>query len=257
MASSTRCGLDRARSADADAGRTVEAPHGKRVDVSLKPSLLPIYLLSFIYLSKGVSLFVITADQIGSRRSADLVPEALAVVVPLCDNNDRAFERTAGDEIQGVFAEPSAVLTVIVALLRHGHWRVGIGIGPVQKPLPVSARAGRGPAFIGARHAVEAATTSTPLAVRPGPGPEHPEPPEPIQRSERRTHAVLAEHALVLLARIIERRSPEGWEVCDLLDQGHTSAISQRVRRADWADQGRARELAEHHLSVADGRPLQ
>ena len=45
-------------------------------------------------------MFVITADQIGSRRSADLVPALLAGVATIRARAD--FERTVGDEVQGV-----------------------------------------------------------------------------------------------------------------------------------------------------------
>jgi hypothetical protein len=64
------------------------------------------------------------------RRLADGVPTVLP------------FERTAGDEFQGVLADPAVVVDVVLRLVREGGWSLGIGAGPVQTPLPDSTRAG-------------------------------------------------------------------------------------------------------------------
>ena len=106
---------------------------------------------------KGATTFVITADQRGSRRGPDLVPATLTRLQSVRPKPLRAFDRTAGDEIQGVAQEPLTVVDVVVTLMRSDDWRLGIGIGPVNRPLPRQARAGRGPAFIAARHAVRSA----------------------------------------------------------------------------------------------------
>src|SRR5690606_39564507 len=42
-------------------------------------------------------------------------------------------------------------------LLRRERWSIGVGVGPVETPLPEQTRAGRGPAFEHARIAVERA----------------------------------------------------------------------------------------------------
>src|SRR4051812_16375621 len=100
--------------------------------------------------------YVLTIDQRHSRRSPDRVAGALAAlaeaVTPL-----RAFERTAGDEFQGVLADPADVVDVVLRLVRAGDWSIGLGVGPVEEPLPRSTREGRGAAFILARAAVDAA----------------------------------------------------------------------------------------------------
>src|SRR3954468_22407871 len=100
--------------------------------------------------------YVLTVDQRASRRGPDRVADVLRrlngsvpTVLP--------FERTAGDEFQGVLAEPDVVVAVALQLVRLGGWSMGIGAGPVQSPLPQSTRAGTGPAFLSARRAVEAA----------------------------------------------------------------------------------------------------
>src|SRR3954447_18498793 len=102
-------------------------------------------------------MFVITADQKDSRSAPDQVPAVLQVLNrhPLV----RPFERTAGDEVQGLLDDPAAVVAAVVALVRAG-WGVGIGAGTVEDPVPPSARAGRGEAYVAARRAVEAAKSA-------------------------------------------------------------------------------------------------
>jgi hypothetical protein len=108
---------------------------------------------------------VLTADQRGSRRAADLVDDVLVSLRPI--PSTRPFERTAGDEIQAVFDDAEPASRAILHLLRDGNWSVGVGVGPVQLPLPASTRAGRGPAFELARVAVDAAKRSAQhVAVR-------------------------------------------------------------------------------------------
>lgn len=199
-------------------------------------------------------MFVITADQRRSRRHGDLVPQALDLLnAPLLrPGRVRRFERTAGDEIQGVVDSPPTVVDVVVQLVRTDAWRLGVGIGEADTPMPRSTRAASGPVFVSARLAVTAARSSPQhLAVR------------------GRTYAGsdpvrLAESALWLLSSVLRRRTPEGWEVVDLLQTGMSqreaatalaiseSAVSQRVERAGWAEEQRGRELAVHHLLGAD-----
>ncbi|HYH26522.1 MAG TPA: hypothetical protein VD834_14335, partial [Blastococcus sp.] len=99
--------------------------------------------------------FVLTVDQRASRRGPDRVADALALLdagVPTL----LPFERTAGDEFQGVLDDPDAVVDVAMRLVRMGGWSIGIGAGAVQTPLPSSTRAATGPAFLCARRAVDA-----------------------------------------------------------------------------------------------------
>ena len=99
-------------------------------------------------------MFVITADQVRSVRTGDRVPAALDALAALGGSAGgivRAFERTVGDEIQAVVSSAETVVDVVTTLTREGGWRIGIGIGPVDRPLPRSTRAATGPAFLLAR----------------------------------------------------------------------------------------------------------
>ena len=205
-------------------------------------------------------MFVVTADQVDTHRAFDRVPAALSLLAGPRSGLHRAFERTTGDAIQGVCADPGDVVDVVTALLRHGDWRIGVGIGPVEAPLPESARSARGPAVVAARDALAAAGPvpgQLALRCRVGLGTSR------LEREVRQRHTRYAESAILLYARLLRGRTVEGWQVTDLLSQGLTqkdaaarlgvtpSAVSQRVRRAGWQEQQRGRELIAHHLSEA------
>jgi hypothetical protein len=183
---------------------------------------------------------VLTIDQRGSTREAspDRVPATLAGLADV--GMLRAFERTAGDEFQGVLDDPAALATVVERLLREDSWNIGIGIGTVEEPLPESTRAGRGPAYLHARAAVTAAK-SAPWRLRVA--------------SDDVSGARALETTLWLWASVLHRRTDRGWEVADLVDAGATydeaaqrlgvtqSAISQRAQAAGIVEGRRAREL--------------
>ncbi|RLV48902.1 transposase [Nocardioides mangrovicus] len=175
-------------------------------------------------------LVVVTADQRHSRRGPDRVPAILDALraVPTSPPH-RGFERTAGDEVQGVLGHGDDVVAVLEQLLRHGGWRVGVGVGEVEHPLPRSTRAGRGAAFLHARDAVEAARSQPGrLAVR----------------ADDDVAAGRLETVVLLWADLLTRRTAAGWEVADLLAGGLTqpevanrlgvtqSAVSQRAATA-------------------------
>ncbi|AWE43010.1 hypothetical protein [Actinobaculum sp. 313] len=111
-------------------------------------------------------MFVLTIDQVASRRTADRIPELLAMLqdVPTL----LPFERTVGDEAQGVPISAIAAAEAIRRVLRSGGWHIGIGCAPdAQENLPTSVREGSGMAFVCAREAVEASKRlPVSLAVR-------------------------------------------------------------------------------------------
>ena len=185
-----------------------------------------------------MKVIVVTVDQRASRTAADRVPEAIGSLadVPML----RPFERTAGDEFQGVLDDPAALPRIVETLLRDGTWYVGLGVGPVDLPLPDHARAGRGPAYLHARTAVTDAKS----------GPWH------LRVVGDPAGARDLESALWLWAALLDRRTDKGWEVVDLVDTGLSydeagrrlgisqSAVSQRAQAAGLAEGRRARELA-------------
>ncbi len=197
-------------------------------------------------------LAVLTADQVDSRASHDRVPEALAALaspgVTLL-----GFERTVGDEIQGLTTDPATLVAATVTLTRLGGWRIGIGIGDVETPLPSSTREARGSAYIAAREAITLARkqpTDLALTLAATVGADH----------YRETASRDAETALMLLRSLLARRTQEGWELMDLLDADPSSrhaaatlgispsAVSQRLSRAARVEGQRGAELATRLL---------
>src|SRR4029453_1056897 len=110
-------------------------------------------------------MYVLTIDQRGSSSDIDRVPELISELRPL---TSAAFERSVGDELQGVLEQPSEVVDVALHALRSGRWYVGIGIGAARVPASASPREGTGRGFVAARNAVElakAAASHVPLSV--------------------------------------------------------------------------------------------
>jgi hypothetical protein len=193
--------------------------------------------------------YVLTVDQKGSRRNPDRVGAALRRLegaVPTL----LAFERTAGDEFQGVLAQPGDVVDVVLELVRDGGWSIGIGAGPVQTPLPSSTRAGAGPAFLSARRAVDAAKQRpSRLAVRGA---------VPVDAGD-------AQAVLSALAAVVDRRSEQAWEAIGLVGGGRTQAeaatelgisrqaVGQRLAAGLWDLERELRPTAARLLARAAG----
>ena len=192
-------------------------------------------------------MYVMTVDQRHSRRDVDRVDGLIADLA--AHRLVRRFERTAGDEIQGVADDPSVVVDIALELVRDGHWSVGIGIGPVDEPLPETTRAGRGPAFEAARTAVTRAK-NTPAGIA-------------VEGVDEQA-AADAEAIITLLAMLVARRSREGHAAVAQVRQGLSQseaadklgiskqAVSQRLSAAGWQAEGPARALAARLLGEAD-----
>ncbi|WP_309107709.1 MarR family transcriptional regulator [Arthrobacter sp.] len=221
-------------------------------------------------------MFVLTIDQRGSTADIDRVPSLLQDVAPLTTSG--TFERSVGDEIQGVVQDPGEAVAIALHALRQGHWYVGIGVGPVDTPLPQSPREGSGPAFVAARHAVErakaAAASHVPLAVLPG-MPLRAEAVDARTIDARTAQAAAAcanaEAVLRLIGRLIQERSEAQWKVVDTLaaiQQGREArhgsqkiaarelgiteqSVSRAVLRSGWQEEWAARPAAEMLLALA------
>ena len=204
-------------------------------------------------------MFAMIVDQVGSRSGPDLVPLALAALSRL--DLVLPFERTAGDELQGLTDDPAAVVAAMTPLTRLGGWRSGIGCGTGTPPLPDSNRAARGTAYLAARDAVAAARRS-PADLAVVLAPESRGDVRLPGYSELSEAARDAETALWLLRSVLTRRSQEGWELMDLLDTGLSnaaaadrlgispSAVSQRLGRAARLEALRGTELATRLLAT-------
>lgn len=218
------------------------------------PSLCVNKTVALICVGKEVCramVFVLTVDQRDSGSMGDLVPELLNTLNrrPRRVGLLRKFERTAGDEVQGVLSDARATIDVIVQLLRAEAWHVGLGFGPVDLPLPRSTRAGSGDAFVFAREAVNRAKSS----------PHH------VSVVGSNKHAAeQVESVMWLVASVLRRRSERGWAVADLLSEGLTrreigvklgisqSAVTQRAQAAGFAEEQRGRVLAAELLEAGE-----
>jgi hypothetical protein len=196
-------------------------------------------------------VLVITVDQRSSRLDVDRIDDLISRLHGADTGYRlvRPFERTAGDELQGMLEDADDVVRIVLDLVRDGHWNVGVGVGPVNQPVPTSVRAASGPAFVAARDAVGRAKSSPRRVAVTGPDDGT---------------AGDAEAVLVLLAAIVQRRSRAGWEVVDLVVAGLTQqdaakrlgisaqAVSQRLQAALWREENHARPVAGRLLRRAD-----
>lgn len=193
-------------------------------------------------------MYVLTIDQRNSTNEPDRVPSLLAYLdgVPTAV----PFERSVGDEIQGILVSGEDVVEATMRCLRAGGWYVGIGIGTVELPLPATPREGRGSAFVTARTAVERAKKTgdrAPLAVEGADG------------------AADAEGVLSLIGRFVMHRTDAEWRILDLLEpqqRGSQSAVartldispqavSKAVFRSAWVEEWAARPAAAVLLQLA------
>ncbi|MWJ86991.1 DNA-binding protein [Clavibacter michiganensis subsp. michiganensis] len=194
-------------------------------------------------------MFVITADQKGSRTDVDRAGtgrDDLAsrfegrLVLPV--------DRTSGDELQALVADADTALDMALVLTRAGHWSVGLGIGTVRTPLPRATREATGPAFIAARDAVGAAKRSATrfaLAVDP-PAPPRPDGPGSDLPGSGLPGPDEVEALITLLLLARDRRTAQGWDVVDRMADGSTQrevaaalgvtpqAVSTRLRTSAW-----------------------
>lgn len=226
-------------------------------------------------------MYVMTIDQRGSTTDVDRVPGLLAELRTL--STAGRFERSVGDEVQGVVERPEEVVEIALHALRSGRWYVGIGVGAVDLPLPASPREGSGPAFVAARLAVDrakAAAAHVPLSVVPGglprgdaapPGDGSAEGPAGVSTGVRA--CANAEAVLRLIGRLVQDRTAAQWKVVDVLrsvQHGHSGthgtqkvaarklgiteqSVSRALLRSGWQEEWAARPAAEMLLALAHG----
>jgi hypothetical protein len=162
------------------------------------------------------------------------------------------FRRTVGDEFQGLLDDPVSVLGAILSLMRTTTWHLGVGIGPVDRPLPPDGDPTRahGPAFVAAREAVDGAKSD----------PHH----LAVVAADAADEAYDVKTVLDLLDTVRQGRTRAGWEVADLAQTGLTQAaaadrlsisrqaVQQRLRAAGWAVEDAVRPTLVRLLARAD-----
>jgi hypothetical protein len=221
-------------------------------------------------------MYVLTIDQRGSTGDRDRVPGLLAELQGITGSG--RFERSVGDEVQGVVEQPVEVVEIALHALRSGRWYVGIGVGAVDLPLPASPREGSGPAFVAARLAVEKAKSAAahvPLSVVSGGLGRDAMPAEVWSGAKACANA---EAVLRLIGRVVQDRTEAQWKVVDALRTlqqqdgaarhgsqklaarklGITEqSVSRAVLRSGWQEEWAARPAAEMLLSMAHDAVLE
>lgn len=218
-------------------------------------------------------MYVLTIDQRGSSTDVDRVPEFLVGMRQI----SHGFERSVGDEVQGVLSDPRDVVEVSLHALRSGLWYVGIGIGSVNEPQPASPREGSGAAFVAARQAVErakAAGSHVPLAVVSGAAGRGATAAGGAEAGIRA--CANAEAVLRLVGRLVQERTEAQWRVVDALrarngqDPGRhgqqkqvardlgisEQSVSRAIIRSGWQEEWAARPAVEMLLATAHGLVL-
>jgi hypothetical protein len=241
-------------------------------------------------------MFVITADQIDSRNDRDRAGELIAELsAQFGASFDLPPDQTSGDEIQILTTDARAAFNTVLAIHRTGHWRTGLGIGSVRTPLPAATRQAAGTAFIAARDAVnrskkadarfalEASLSAgagvgvaigavgragTGAGAGAGAGTGTATGAASGTDADAGADASLSpgevDALISMLLLLRQRRTPEGWEAVDLLEQGlnqseaasrlgvTTAAVSQRVKSAMWRVEESARPALVRLLENLD-----
>jgi hypothetical protein len=111
-------------------------------------------------------MFTLTINQTDSRRDGDRVPQLLKDLRHIPARLD--FDRSVEDEVQGIVDCPHQAVEAAMIALRCGSWYVGIGVGPVNEPLPNQIKDASGHGLVYARRAVDRLRNSkerVPVAV--------------------------------------------------------------------------------------------
>ncbi|VXC64944.1 conserved hypothetical protein [Arthrobacter sp. 9AX] len=224
-------------------------------------------------------MYVLTIDQRGSTSDVDRVPELIAGLRSL---TSARFERSVGDELQGVVDRADEVVDVALHALRSGYWYVGIGIGVVRLAPGGSPREGSGSGFVAARKAVElakAAGGQVPLSVVAGMMGRGKGPPSQAREgadegaNEGAVAGANAQAVLRLIGRLVQERTQAQWRVVDSLravqaadgkhgSQKHVArelgiteqSVSRAVLRSGWQEEWAARPAAAMLLEYARSR---
>jgi hypothetical protein len=214
-----------------------------------------------------------TIDQRGSSTDVDRVPGLISELRSL---SSAGFERSVGDELQGVVEHPAEVVDVALHALRSGYWYVGIGIGTVHLAPGAGPREGTGTGFVAARKAVDQAKSAAghvPLSVVSGSIGRGMDVPK--HAVEGVSTCANAEAVLRLIGRLIQERTEAQWRIVDRLrsiqgsGERHGSqkqvakelgiteqSVSRAVLRSAWQEEWAARPAAAMLLEYAHTQVL-
>jgi len=196
--------------------------------------------------------YVLTINQRDSREVGDLTGDLLRSLRHL--PAAIPFQRSVGDEVQGVVDSATTAVDAALEALRHRRWHVGIGVGGLTTPVPDSLVDAQGPGLVHARRAVDRARKTgerIPLAVE---GPDS-------------TVAAEAEAVLRLLGQLVHTRTDAEWAVLDLMTPGArgqqkyvaqelgitAQAVSRAVVRSHWTEEWATRPAAARLLDLVHG----
>ncbi|GAB4097905.1 hypothetical protein [Sinomonas halotolerans] len=203
-------------------------------------------------------MYTVTINQ-RDRQAGDRVPALLKALARL--HPEVPFDRTVGDEAQAVFTQPGPAVEAALAALRpdacgNVRWNVGIGVGPLEEPLPLGVSEARGAALVYSRRAVERAQLSgeAPAIAVDGAEP---------------SLAHDAEGVLRLIGLAVTKRTVAEWRVLDLLTPGvrgqqkavaealgiTAQAVSKAIARAHWNEEWAARPAAVRLLALLNAAP--
>lgn len=222
-------------------------------------------------------MYVMTIDQRGSSTDIDRVPELISQLRALTPTR---FDRSVGDELQGVVEHAAEVVDIALHALRSGFWYVGIGIGTVLIAPEASPREGTGSGFVAARKAVDQAKSSAgqvPLSVVSGNIGRGIDVPRHAKDGARA--CANAEAVLRLLGRLVQERTEAQWRVVDRLrsiqggvQRSHAKhgsqkqvakelgiteqSVSRAVLRSGWQEEWAARPAAAVLLGHAHSQVL-
>lgn len=224
-------------------------------------------------------MIVLTIDQEDSRHGTDRVPELLDKLANV--RTIAGFERTVGDEVQGLLEDAAAACVAIRLTMRMGGWHIGIGIGQIDDDVLAeissgTIRTGRGSAFVRAREAVDRAKKyAVSLAVvadggGSGGGRDGASNGGSAGADEKGGGSLPTQVALQavlhLIGVVVSGRTPAQWEVAELLAAGMTGreiaaalaisepSVSRRRRLAHVAEEDAAWPVVENMLAGLDAR---
>ncbi|MCT2007403.1 transcriptional regulator KorA [Micrococcus lylae] len=202
-------------------------------------------------------MYVLTVNQRDSREVGDMVDELIRRLRHV--DTLLPFQRSVGDELIGVVADPHTAVDVALRAVRERRWNVGVGVGPLLAAdgtpgLPDSQDLEdvTGPGLAAARQAVEAAAHGQRI---------------PVAVSARNAEAATeAEAVLRLIGQLVWTRTDAEWRVLDLMVPGvrgqqklvaaelgiTTQAVSQAVQRSFWTEEHACRPAAARLLALAD-----